>query len=502
MFPLDPKTLLAQTLKPFATGGRAGVPGYFERYLLEPTDNDTTAISTRLADVKAIWDKSLEHSRYGDLAKKLAAEHEDAELLLLDPSERAQLASEAQRAADVAAAKAKTVLAEWRELLAEHAGDDGLTPAARSMLERMAAREGIDPALAQTELEAAPVAAPPPVMPPEIRAQVSKALQDLARADGEERLALSLYHALGLEGPTSDLALVQRRFDELEARMRKQAHGQKATAYKTVLAHVKLHLLERDPRAYVEGLIEDIGTAMEFEFARLAGDRLIDPVESESLLESAMRRGLTPDLARRLISELARDAGAVVQTGEHVDYVACPACNTPHARPSAPRHCKRCGTSLFLDCPADGCGTRNDATALRCSNCQIDLHRYAEASRRVKALPDAVDAGRILWAAAEIEEIARVLGASAIPDDLRSRVDRLNRDAEATWKSVESAIGGRRLYGARAALRGLARTAGDVLGPNGVTPDAAGRRWIGGSARSTPLWHGHGRQAVKRARRR
>jgi hypothetical protein len=475
VLPLDPRTFLAETLKPYATGALPGLPGLFERYLLEPSDNDDAAIVARMSDVKAIWDKSLEHTRYGGLAKALSAEHEQdhLDLKLGDPRERARLATDAENAAHKAEEKAATARAEWRELLAESvANNGGLTANTRATLERIGKTTGLDAQFVQTELDRAPVAAPPAVMDEEVRTQIQKSLRELARVVGEERLALSLYHALGLEGITEDLTEVQRQYDKVTAQNQARGFGQTATAYKTVLANVKLYLLDADPRAYVEGLIVDIGTAMELEVARSATDNVIDPTEAEALLQSAIRRGVTPDLGRRLISDLAREQGAGLEVGAAVDYVECPACNTPHARPTAPFGCKRCGTPLFVVCPTDGCGTRNDATALRCSTCQTDLFKFAEATRRLGGLPDAVDDGRVGWAAAELKEITRVLGAAAIPDQLRRRLDELMGNAEATWSLVESAIAERRLYAARSALRDLVRTAGDVLGPTGDRPDA------------------------------
>jgi hypothetical protein len=475
MRPLDPRTFLAETLKPYATGGRAGLPGLLERYLLEASDQDDAAIASRIGDVKAIWDKNLEHTRYGELARVLSAEHDDASLALLDPRERSRLAAQLQREQAEAAEQAEASMSDWRALLDEYVAGGGLTPGSRAALERIATSKGLDSGLVRSELDRAPEAAPPPVMEESVRRAVRKSLQDLARVVGEERLALSLFHAIGLDGITDDLAAVQRQYDEVNAQNQARGFGQAATAYKTVLANVKLHLLDADPRAYVEGLIRDVGAEMEFEVARSATDRVIDPTEAESLLQSAMRRGLTDELGRRLISELAREHGARLEVGAAVDYVACPSCNTPHARPSAPDACKRCGAALFMACPVPDCRARNDATALRCQTCGTDLFKFAEATRRLRSLPEAVDSGRVGWAADELEEIGRVLGPDAIPAELRTRVETLVREAQAGWTEVEAAIAVRRLYDARRLLRDLVATAGDLPGPTGDLPSERAR---------------------------
>lgn len=472
MRPLDPSTFLAETLKPYATGERPGLPDLLARYLLEPGDVDIQAIMARLAEVKVIWDKNQEHPRYGNLARRLTSEHDDASLELCDPRSLARLADEARRAQQEKADKTAAALKDWRAVLAEHVAKGGLTPNTRATLEDLALKASLDPHVVRAELDAAPVAAKPDQLSEEQRRQIRRYLQELAREVGEERLSLSLFHALGLEGITTDVAEIRRQYSAEDSRTRGISHGAVATAYKNVLASAKLYLLEGDARAYVEGLIEDITAELQLDGARVGADGVIDPTEAESLMQSAVRRGLPAELARRVVTELARQNDAVVQVAETVDYVSCPACNTPHPRPAAPGNCKRCGVSLFIDCPADGCGTRNDATSLRCVGCGTDLHQYAEATRRVTRLPAALDEGRLAWVDSEILEISRVLGANAIPRDLRARVDQKVADAEALWRSAETAIAGRRLYEARTVLIGLGKGAKDVLGPTGETPEA------------------------------
>ncbi len=468
MLPFDPGKYLAETLKPYATGVRPGLPDLFERYLLEPGDDDEGDIAIRLADVKALWDKSLEHARYGDLVRALADAHEDAEMVLGDPNERKRLRDELQRSRAKADAAAEQAIGDWRALLAEYVESGGLTPATRASLERIAANRGLDAGLVRSELDAAPEAAPPPVMDADTRRQIRKALQDLARLVGEERLSLSLFHAIGLDGITEDVAVVRRQCEQVDAQNRARTLGQTATTYKTVLALVRLHLIDADPRAYVEGLVRDIGADMEFEVARSATDRVIDPAEAEALLRDAMRRGLTDELARELIADLARDHGARLEVaGEAIDYIACPACNAPHPRPSGPDACARCGTALFIDCRTPGCGARNDATASRCRSCDADLFAVAEATRRLAAIPQALREGRVGWASEELGDIRRALGEDAIPSALGADVARASAAAQAAWAEAEQAIAARHLYAARRQLRELDRVARDLPGPGG-----------------------------------
>lgn len=470
MKPLDPGRFLAQTLRPFTVGDRSGLPDLFERYLLEPSDTDDAAIAARLADVKALWSKGVEHPRYGTLVKSLLAAHGEAELTLLDPSERASLAREAEESAQRERKNAEAALRQWRGVLAERVAGGGLTPNLRAQLEKLGEGMGVDPTVLQRELDAAPVATPPKLLPDDVRRQIGSLLSEHAREAKEERVGLSLFHALGLEGITEDVAAIQQRYEAMSAETSRSAIGQAATIAKNVLANVKLYLLDADPRAYIESLVSDVTEKMAVEGALAAADSTIDPVEAESLKQSAMRLGLTADLARRVITEIARDNGATIEATGSVDYVSCPVCNSPHPRPSAPDACKRCGTALFIVCPADGCGARNDATALRCYVCQADLHRYAEATRRLQRIGPAADDGRLAWAASEIREITAVLGADSVPAELRQRVERRLAEAQAEWHGIEEAVAARRLFAARGALRRMASKAVDVPNSAGDAP--------------------------------
>lgn len=471
MRPFDPKTYLVDVLGPYVGSGTA-VPDMFERYLLDPGDSDDLAIRSRLSDVKALWDKRAEHAKYGQLIRTLADKHLEAELTLCDKSERARLAAESAKRERERAERSSAALDAWRKALAESvAARGGLDPAHRIRLERLAAKQGLDAGLVERELKQVPVAKMPEVLDPARRQRVRKSLSELARDLGEPRRALSLYHAIGLE-VTYDGGLVQERYESAVKEADKRKHGVTATLVKTVLSEVKLLLLDADPRAYVEGLVTDVKDEMEFEGFQAAADHVIDPAEAEQLLRRALALGLTRELGQRVVLELARENGVSIQTGAAVDYVACPSCNRPHPRISAPDTCRHCAALLFVACPKDGCGARNDATDARCTTCATDLHRYTEATRRLAALPKALRAGRVAWAVTELAETARVLGDARVPADVRRAVEDADRAARARWATVESAIGERRLFAARTALLELRRRAADVVGPSGDLPSA------------------------------
>lgn len=179
----------------------------------------------------------------------------------------------------------------------------------------MAVKQGLDRKVAKRELDAAPVARMPEVLDPARRQRVRKALSELAQAVGEPRMALSLYHALGLE-LTEDGGLVKERYERARSENGQRAIGTTATLYKSVLAEAKLLLVDADPRAYVEGLVLDVKDEMEFDGAEAAASGgVIDAIEAEQLLRRAIELGLTPDLARRVVVELAKDNGVAIEIG-------------------------------------------------------------------------------------------------------------------------------------------------------------------------------------------
>jgi hypothetical protein len=470
--PFDPKSYLGDVLAPYVDS--AELPSLFDRYLIDVDDGDEAVIEGRLEEVKRYWHKKTEHPRYGATIRKLIEKHPEAMLTLGDARERERLVDEVrQRDRERAEASARAVK-EWDELLAQmvrQAG--GLDPTQRAQLEKMATSTGIAGPEVRAKLDAAPVAAEPEVLDEGQRALIANALNNLARDLGEPRVGLSLFHALGLEiGEESET--VEARHREQMGENRQRPHGNTKTNWDSVLSLTKIHLLENDPRGYINGLMLDVGEALELRAVKaVANDGEIDQVEAEQLLREALERGLTVELAQRVVAELAREHGAGLRTGETVDFVACPSCNHPHRRDAGHEHCERCGAALYVDCPS-GCGRRNDATAARCAECGADLHRHAAAIRCVSRLPELVEGGRVAQARTELEEATRVLGRSNAELAASARpVAAAVESAKRGWAEVEQARRERRHYAAGRLLRELEKSARDYPGPAGDLPSEA-----------------------------
>lgn len=471
MQPFDSKTYLPDVLGPYR--GTSELPSLFERYLLDFDDADDAAIERRLEEVKRYWDKQGEHARYGSMIRDLAEKHPEARLKLADATERARAVAEARGKAEEAVERKRKGREDWERLLRESVqAAGGLDPARRARLEKLGRGAGIPEEELRRKLDAVPEAKEPEVLDPVVRTGIAAKLSALAQALEEPRAGRSLHHALGLE-VTAETDEVRLRREAEVAENNRRSPGSVKDAWKEVLAEVKLHLLDADPGAYVNGLVADVREALEqAAFEAIADDNVIDEVEAEQLRQRAIELGLSPELAQAAVAELAREHGAMVQTGEVVDLVSCPACNHPHTRAGGAERCSRCGAALFVTCP--GCGERAEATASRCSSCGTDLHRHAAASRALERLPDLLAEGRVAEAEEQMRSAQLVLGAAdpasaeATPQ-VRAAVEAARRG----WAEAEAARADRRQYEARRLLGGLAKVAKDFRGQAGELPAEA-----------------------------
>jgi hypothetical protein len=463
----DPKRYLADVLAP--AYGSPELPSLYERYLLDLDDADEAAIAARLDEVKRYWDKKAEHPRYGPMIRAFRDQHAEAKLTLGDAQERARVGEEARAREQAAAEARRGEIERWERMLQEVVTAGGLDPARRAQLEKLAGRAGIPDDVARAKLDAAPQVAEPVVLDPGVRSDIAGKLTALAQSVGEPRLGLSLFHALGL-GIADDVAEVKARRAAKVAEMNSIGGTNIKEVWDRVLSLVKLHLIDADPSAYVNGLAADVREALEADAFSAVADRVVDEVEAAQLQGKAVELGLTPELAQQVIAELARENGAVVRSGGAVDFVACPNCNHPHPREAGDEHCRECGTALFVLCPAD-CGHRNDATSGRCSKCGADLHRHAEASRSLQRLAGLLDEGRVGQAEVDLALVRQVLGpAGAGVAEAAREVTAAVESTKRRWAAVEAARKDRCQYAARQRLGDLFATAKDMPGPNGELP--------------------------------
>jgi hypothetical protein len=470
MKPFDANTYLKEVLGPYLDTSE--LPGLFERYCLEPSDRDDAAITARCREVKQLWDMRSERPKYGPLVRVLQARHGEAVLTLEDPTERRLAAAAAAEVESARAQAAEHARREWEELLSAALRQrEGLDPAVRASLERAAESLHVDPQLVRQRLDEAPVAAIRTELTAAERRDIRKALTALAQDTGERRSGLSLYHALGLPGITQDTATIARLHDELSTETNKRRQDNTKVIHETVLVSAKRYLIDGDPRAYEESLVKDVQDALTADGLRAAvDDGVIDEMEAEHLTRRGVELGLNPELAARVVTQIAQESGVPLRTAAPVDYVVCGTCGNVAPRERAGEHCEQCGSELFVTCPNDDCGTVNDASVGRCRKCGADLRQYAAARARLAALNTLVHAGHVQQANDELASIERILGSTAEVQRSIHEVGEALSAAHAEWHATEGAIDEHRLYTAHRCLQALRRTASDVRGPRGATP--------------------------------
>lgn len=478
MKPFEPSTYLKEVLGKARAAGR--LPDFFERYQLDYTDDDDEAIKARRAEVKAQWDKWKERDpRYGPMIMTLLGQHSpEAEMALLDRAERARHAERLSQETREHEAADRRKREEWERAVDQVVKrEGGLSPGMRAQFEEAARHAGIPAEVVQRRLDTAPSITAPEMIEEGLRQRIARALSTLAQAQGQPSLGLSLFHALEIE-ITTDQNLIESRYRERYGVNSRRAHGHLQACWGEVLGHAQTALIKADPRAYLEGLIVDISARLKPQaLSAVANDGEIDETEAEHLTREAIAAGLTPELAARVVGEITRDMGTWLRTGAKVDYVLCAWCRTPHDRTRGQERCQSCGQALYLQCPADGCGERNDADAARCSKCGKDLHRYADARRNLGKIEEQLRAGRLAEARLLVEEAERVIGSkdpevAVAAEQVRART----AESEALWREVDEALPARRLYAARRSLAPLRRIAADAQGAEGLGPKELLRR--------------------------
>jgi hypothetical protein len=470
MKPFDPSTYLKEVLGPYLDSPE--LPGLFERYCLDTSDGDDRAIIARCKEVKQLWDMRVERPKYGALIRLLLERHSEAVLTLEDPTERRRAAAGAAEAESARAQAEKHACSEWEALLnAALRQHEGLDSAVRASLERAGESLRLDPAFVRQRLDAAPVAAVRAELSDAERKDIRKALAALAQDTGEPRSGLTLYHALGLPGITQDIAEIRRRHGILDGDNNKRKRDNTRVICETMLVIAKRILIDGDPRAYEESLVSDVQDELTADGLRAAvDDGAIDELEAEQLTRRGVELGLTPELAGRVVTQIARESGVPLRTAAPVDYIVCGACSNVAARERAGEHCDQCGAVLFVTCPKDGCRTVNDASVGRCRQCGVDLRQYAAATSKLAGLEGMLRAGRLQQASDELVGIERALGSTSEVERLSRETAKALRVGHAEWSAAEAAIGRRRLYAARQALQNLRRTANDLLSPEGISP--------------------------------
>ncbi|OHV38262.1 MULTISPECIES: hypothetical protein [Pseudofrankia] len=465
MRPFDANDYRSRVLAPIHARGGAEHSDPFEIYDIPLEDVaalDDAAVTARIDEVWAFWQRSRDHPRYRGVVLALLARHSELTEALRTRAARTELAARvAQARAEREDGRFAAVDAAVARLVERFGGlpEDkipGLRKIARDAglgddeFERRIARHRRVGAGAAERTTRRPV-------PPEVLRQVRSDLDELGRIVGEDP-PRSLFELLGVP-PGTDRDAIRAMRDEALARNRARRPDRRRALLDDLLAAVTNLLVDGDPEAYLDGLAAAAADLLRPRLAAavLVEDRLL-PADAAALVTAAQAEGLDPARAAAVVRALAREAG-VDDAG-----VATPA-DSRDTRRADSRAGPRAGartTPPVLTTPSvpPARGGSDDWTG---ADPPPDWRDALTLARTALA------AGTPIAASDQLARALEIAG-SALPPirSLGDEIETAIRRAGERWAELARAVADRRLAQARRLAADLARTGRDVPGPDGA----------------------------------
>lgn len=360
------------------------------------------AVSQRLDEVWAFWQKHRDHPKYRILVARLVAEHDARSAPLRHKTGRIAEARAARTGRELRDQERFELLDNAIARLNERYG--GIPASKRAGLDDIGSMGGLAPdeiarrlrrhrIIDDTDVETPPPPPPVPSLTSRQRSQIAELLAEFDRLH-DDHPTPTLFALLHLDtDDTADRGLITSRAAALNERARELPAGRFRAVIDELLVHVHSVLLAETALAeeYRRSMIEEV---TEYLRPRVRAAVLVeDELGADDhgfLLEDAQRRGLGRRDARAVIAGLADDAGATVQptsSGGH---------HTPDPLPVGTR--ERLWDSGLRAARA----ALRDGRPVRAQEAVDDARRAAgddpAASRQVAAVADEID--RVLRRAA------------------------------------------------------------------------------------------------------
>ncbi|MET7774028.1 Ig-like domain repeat protein [Nocardia sp. NPDC005366] len=425
----------------------------FELYDIPLDEAETLSdaeVVARVEEVWGFWQRQRDHPKYRVLVGLLVDDHaRRCELLLSAGSRRAEAMRVRQLREQRDAERYEMLDIAISRLVQRHGG----VPAGKvAGLEEIGAMGGLGAAEVAARLrrhkilsDQSQVGAPAnTTLTEQRRKQIRQLLSEWDRLL-EGQPAPTLFALLGLD-PTraTHTEEIRLRAEALRARSRELAPGRVRVVLDELLVHVQ-DLLEGggpEVRAYVRSIIEDVTAELrpKVRAAVLVEDQLVGE-DYRFLLEEAVELGLDRAEAVRVLTDLATQLGARIETAPAVP---------PRPETSA-------GTTSHAP-PVDS----------RTGSTQSAGRRWEEPLKAARA---ALRGGRPQEAARQVAQ-ARQLdnGTGATPiRSVADEVERVLAEAAARWRNVTSSRAAKRYVEAVEHLEHLRRTASDMPPPTGQT---------------------------------
>lgn len=427
--------------------GGAGASDPFEVYDVPLDDAERlhdADVAAQVDAVWAFWQKQRDHPKYRGLVTALLARHDEVAPLLRDARTRGHLAADARRFRGQRDDARFADLDSAVDRLVERFG--GIPAGKLDGLRAFAAAAGLDGPGTERRLarhrvvDDGAAAQAAPGLDAAVHRQVRGDLDELGQLLGGDPPA-TLYDLLGLS-PGASAPEVRAAREAALARNRELRPDRRRALVDDLLAAVTALLLDGDPDAYLDAVARDVEARLR---PRVVAAVLVEDAltadDAELLLREAEQAGLDPDRARRVLSDLAREAGTRLPT--------VPLSRPAPARPSRPAR---------PEPPSAGA--------------------WSEPLAGARA---ALRAGRVLQAQQLLAQARQLAGGTlppirAVDDEVTAVLER----ARQLWRDVLQALAAGRCTTAASGLERLVQVAVDLPAPDGTTvADALARARAG-----------------------
>lgn len=445
---------------------------------LDAEADDDAAITVRLDEIVAFWQKQRSAPKFRDTAEALVRRKDAYREVMTDPSRRREARGRVLAQRSRADTDRMARLDETADRLEKSYG--GIPADRVERLRAMAAREDVDATaftawLARRRVLGTLDDAAAPSWDPSVRHQIRTTLNRAARVTGDAATFATLFSFLGLT-PEASVATLRRRHDEFFAELDQARHNRIRTLIADLLAQVKTRLaVDGGPAAYRASLIADAADEISsgVEDAGIVSGQ-VDAREYDALVARIVGLGWgipTPD-ARGVVRRVAAAQGVAVEvsTDGASDYVLCGSCRMPQPDPGTgtAAMCRHCGQPLFVPCPA--CGAPVSSASAVCGACGSVLAEHRAAAEALRAARALLDEGRPVAAREALRPMAPSGGVAREHAALAGEVDAVIARAHDQWRALDADRSARRVFGAHGRAQWLVRSARDVDSPAGSDP--------------------------------
>jgi len=296
---------------------------------LDAEADDDAAITVRLDEIVAFWQKQRSAPKFRDTAEALVRRKDAYREVMTDPSRRREARGRVLAQRSRADTDRMARLDETADRLEKSYG--GIPADRVERLRAMAAREDVDATaftawLARRRVLGTLDDAAAPPWDPSVRHQIRTTLNRAARVTGDAATFATLFSFLGLT-PEASVATLRHRHDEFFAELDQARHNRIRTLIADLLAQVKTRLaVDGGPAAYRASLIADAADEISsgVEDAGIVSGQ-VDAREYDALVARIVGLGWgipTPD-ARGVVRRVAAAQGVAVEVstdGSAVHY--------------------------------------------------------------------------------------------------------------------------------------------------------------------------------------